>query len=80
MPNNDAMAADKDVELVWVSNIHPAHKDTVLPLLQSGKHVLCEKPISVTAAEAKTMYEAADKSGKFFMAALWSRFFPAQQK
>lgn len=77
---NDELVDDKEVELVWVSSIHTAHKQQVLPLLEKGKHVLCEKPLTVNAKEAKEMYAAADKSGKFFMAALWSRFFPAQQK
>ena len=80
LASNDDMAADKDVELVYVSNVHTAHKDTVLPLMAAGKNVLCEKPLSVNAADTREMYEAADKSGKFFMAGLWSRFFPAQQK
>lgn len=78
--NNSDLAADQEVELVYVSNVHTAHKDTCIPLLQAGKPVLCEKPLSVNAKDTKEMYAAADKAGKFFMAGLWSRFFPAQQK
>ena len=78
--NNDDLAADKEIDLVYVSAVHTAHKATVLPLLDAGKQVLCEKPLSVNAKEVKEMYAAADKSGKFFMAGLWTRFFPAQQK
>ena len=74
------MFADKEVDIVYVANVHIAHKATCLPLLEAGRNVLCEKPLSVNAKETKEIYAAADKSKKFFLVGLWSRFFPAQQK
>lgn len=45
----EQLAKSKDVDIVYVSNIHPAHKDTTILLLENGKHVLCEKPLAVSA-------------------------------
>ena len=45
--NYEELAKDSDVDIVYVSNIHPAHKDTTLLMLEHGKHVLCEKPLAV---------------------------------
>lgn len=44
----EALAKDSEVDIVYVSNIHPAHKDTTILLLEHGKHVLCEKPLAVS--------------------------------
>ncbi|KAK9811631.1 hypothetical protein WJX72_007301 [[Myrmecia] bisecta] len=74
------LAEDPDVELVYVSNIHVAHKDTVLLMLEHGKHVLCEKPLAVNARDTKEMVNKAREKNLFFAAGLWSRFFPAVQK
>lgn len=41
------LAKDSEVDIVYVSNVHPAHKDTTLLMLDHGKHVLCEKPLAV---------------------------------
>ena len=42
------MAKDPDVDIVYVSNIHPAHKDASILMMNHGKHVLCEKPLAVS--------------------------------
>ena len=44
----EELAKDSEVDIVYVSNIHPAHKDTTLLMLDHGKHVLCEKPLAVS--------------------------------
>lgn len=45
----EELARDNEVDIVYVSNVHPAHKDTTLLMLDHGKHVLCEKPLAVRA-------------------------------
>ncbi|MBN2656300.1 MAG: Gfo/Idh/MocA family oxidoreductase [Spirochaetales bacterium] len=45
-----------------------------------GKHVLCEKPITVNADEFKPLVKLAEKKGLFLMEAMWSRFLPAFKK
>lgn len=44
----EALAQDPDVDIVYVSNIHPAHKDASILMMDHGKHVLCEKPLAVS--------------------------------
>ena len=44
----EALAKDPDVDIVYVSNIHPAHKDASILMMDHGKHVLCEKPLAVS--------------------------------
>lgn len=76
----DDLAKDPDVDLVYISNLHTQHKDTVLTMTAAKKHILCEKPLSVNKKETQVMIDAAEKADVFFMAGLWSRFFPAQKK
>ena len=45
----EELAKSSEVDIVYVSNVHPAHKDTTLLMLDHGKHVLCEKPLAVRA-------------------------------
>lgn len=44
----EELAQDPDVDIVYVSNLHPAHRDTSILMLEHGKHVLCEKPLAVS--------------------------------
>lgn len=67
------------MDLVYIANLHPQHKDTVLTMTKHKKSILCEKPLSVNKKETQIMVDAAKEAGVFFMAGLWSRFFPAQK-
>ena len=62
-----------------VSNVTPdaVHFPTTLPLLDAGKHVLCEKPLAVTFPEAARMAEAAQAAGVVNMVNLTYRNIPA---
>jgi predicted dehydrogenase len=73
------LAGDPDVEIVYVGNTHPQHRDTVLTMLEHGKHVLCEKPIGLTADQAEEMADFAKEMGLFLLEGHWDRFFPAAQ-
>ncbi|XP_077171108.1 trans-1,2-dihydrobenzene-1,2-diol dehydrogenase-like [Paroedura picta] len=74
------LARDPDVEVVHVGVIHPFHLPSTLLFIQAGKHVLCEKPMGMNAAEVKAMVRAAQEKGVFLMEGVWSRFFPASEK
>jgi predicted dehydrogenase len=50
-----ALAEDPDVDVVYVASIHTQHKAQVMLLLESGKHVLCEKPMAVCARDVREM-------------------------
>ena len=72
----EQLVADPDVEIVYVATPHPMHMENVLAAIKNGKHVLCEKPIAMNAAQTKRMITAAKKKGVFLMEAMWMRFFP----
>jgi len=44
--------------------------------LEAGKNVLCEKALTVTAAQARKLVDTAREKGVFFMEAVWTRYFP----
>lgn len=56
-----ALAASPDVDLVIVSSTPPTHAPYAVSALEAGKHVLCEKPMALNAAEAQRMVEAASR-------------------
>ncbi|KJZ21269.1 oxidoreductase [Loktanella sp. S4079] len=62
-----------------VSNVTPdaVHHATTLPLLQAGKHVLCEKPLAATYSDAAEMAQAAADAGVVNMVNLTYRNVPA---
>src|ERR1700735_99406 len=73
----DSLAADPDVDVVYVATPHSRHEADTLSFLRAGKHVLCEKPIALNARQAVRMAEEARSRGLFLMEAIWSRFLPA---
>lgn len=70
------LAADPEVDIVYVGTVHPVHKDNMLDAIAGGKHVLCEKPLTMDADEAREVMEAAEAKGVFVMEAMWTRFLP----
>ena len=53
----------KDIDIIDISVPTFLHKDIVLAAAQNGKHIFCEKPVALSYAEAKEMYEVAEKAG-----------------
>jgi predicted dehydrogenase len=76
-PSYEALAADPDVDVVYVASPHVRHRRDTLLFLRAGKHVLCEKPFAMNRAEGAHMVAAARERGLFLMEGLWSRFLPA---
>ena len=57
------MVERKDVDIIDVCTPTYLHKDIVVAAARNGKQIFCEKPIALNYAEAKEMYEAAEKAG-----------------
>ncbi len=72
-----ALVANPEVDVVYVSTPHTQHCENTLLALEAGKHVLCEKPFSLNAAQAKRMIETARERKLFLMEAMWTRFLPS---
>ena len=68
-----------DVQAVIIATPNVTHAPIALAAIAHGKHVLCEKPIAMSAAEARSMAAAADKAGVRHMTAYTYRFVPAMR-
>lgn len=76
----ESLAEDPNIDIVYVATLHNAHYSNTLMALHSGKHVLCEKPFTLNAAQAKELIKTARTKKLFLMEAMWTRFLPASQK
>jgi predicted dehydrogenase len=72
----EELLADREVDLVDLCVPTPLHGPQAITALQSGKHVLCEKPLARTSAIARDIVNAAKAAKGFFMPAMCMRFWP----
>lgn len=72
----EALAADPNVDVVYVATPNSRHRSDTEMYLRAGKHVLCEKPFALNEIEAKSMIATARNEQRFVMEAIWSRFLP----
>ena len=72
----EALANDPNVEIVYVATPHSRHAEDMKLLIQAGKHVLCEKPITSNASEFQQMYDTAIKNQVILLEAMRSVFSP----
>lgn len=68
-----------DVDLIDISTPNDLHKPIAVAAAKAGKHILCEKPMAVTEAEAQRMLETAQDAGIVHMMIFNYRFLPAMQ-
>jgi predicted dehydrogenase len=73
------MLADEKPDIVSVCLPNALHCEVTLAALDGGAHVLCEKPLATSAAEARAMFEAAHRHGRCLMTAQHYRFDVAAQ-
>jgi predicted dehydrogenase len=65
-----------DIEVIDITLPTPLHPDFAARAFEAGKHVILEKPLALSLAEADSVLEAARRSGKFLMVAHVIRFWP----
>ncbi len=70
------LLADPDIDIVYIATPHNSHAKWSILAMEQGKHVLCEKPLSINKKEAEEIIAVSKRTGKFFMEALWTRFNP----
>ena len=76
----DALLADPEVDAVYIATPHPQHAEWCIRAARAGKHILCEKPITLNHAEAMVVAEAAREAGVFLMEAFMYRCHPQTQR
>lgn len=74
------LVEDPAVHVVYIATPHSRHRDDCLMALEAGKAVLCEKPFTVNASQAREVRAVARRLGLFCMEAMWMRFVPAMSE
>lgn len=67
---------DPEVDVVYVAAPHAQHYEISKAALLAGKHVVCEKSLTMNAREAEDLIGIASARGLFLMEAVWTRFLP----
>jgi predicted dehydrogenase len=75
----DELLADPTVEVVHVTSPNDLHASQTLAILEAGKHVVCEKPLAMTAAESGALVERAAETGLINATNFNIRFYPLNQ-
>jgi len=76
----DGIAADPEIDIVYVATHHPFHFENTRSCLEAGKAVLCEKPFTMNRQELDILVRTAREKRVFLMEAIWSRFLPSTRK
>ena len=79
-PSAKELVRDPEIDVVYIGTPNFTHKDLSILCLEAGKPVLCEKPFTVNAAEAREVIEVARRQQLFCMEAMWMRFMPLIQQ
>lgn len=72
----DAMLSDEELDIIDICAPTYLHEEYVVRAAKAGRHILCEKPMSLTVESCDRMIEAADEAGVSFMIAQVIRFWP----
>src|SRR5690606_32295131 len=74
-----ALCADPEVDAVVIATPNFTHRPIAMAAAQHGKHIMCEKPLGLSAAEVRQMYQAARDAGVVHMTAFTYRFAPSMR-
>jgi predicted dehydrogenase len=75
----EQLVADKTIDIVYIATPHHRHYEDIILCLNNGKHVLCEKPFTLTATQARQVVDLSRKKQLFCMEAMWMRYIPLVQ-
>lgn len=72
----EQLATDPDIDIVYVATPNSRHFEDMMLLLSNGKHILCEKSFTVSAEEARWIYNFAREKNLLVIEAFWTKFIP----
>ena len=72
----EELAADPDVDVIYIATPHSLHLENARLCFEAGKHVLCEKPLTLSMADSEQMIALAQRHGRFLMEAMWTACHP----
>ena len=72
----EALAADPEVEAIYIATPNTLHYENCKLCLEQGKHVLCEKPFTISPEQAQKLYRLAEEKHLFLMEAFWIWLLP----
>jgi xylose dehydrogenase (NAD/NADP) len=75
-PGYAELVEDPGIDAVYIPLANHLHAEWTIRAARAGKHVLCEKPLARTAAEAAEMFDAAEEAGVLLLEAFMYRFHP----
>ena len=73
----DQLFLDDNIDIVYIATPHTSHAELSIKAMEYGKHVLCEKPLALNRKETITILNTSERTNRFFMEALWTRFNPS---
>ncbi|WP_040472545.1 Gfo/Idh/MocA family protein [Aquimarina agarivorans] len=74
--NYQALAEDPEIDIIYVATPHVFHFENAKLCLENGKAVLCEKPMTMSVAQVKTLCQIAIDNNCLLMEAMWTTFLP----
>ncbi|MTK07829.1 MAG: Gfo/Idh/MocA family oxidoreductase [Hungatella sp.] len=72
----EELAADSEVQLIYIATPHSEHSRNARLCLEHGKHVLCEKSFAANYSQAKEMIDLAQEKNLMITEAMWVRYMP----
>ncbi|MEO0636072.1 MAG: Gfo/Idh/MocA family oxidoreductase [Pseudomonadota bacterium] len=76
----DQMFESGVADIIYIGALHPYHLPLARAALETGHHVLCEKPMTMCSDDTQRLIELAQARGLFLMEAIWARFLPVFQQ
>jgi predicted dehydrogenase len=73
------ICADPEIDALVIATPNASHRPIAVAAARAGKHVMCEKPLGLSAGEVREMHEAAREAGVVHMTAFTYRFAPAMR-
>ncbi len=72
----EELVNDDNVDIVYVATPHSLHYENMILCLEHGKNILCEKSFTVTAEQARKIYNLAKEKNLFVMEGFWTKYLP----